>query len=175
MTFFLHLASTVERQLERTADYNKKGHLAILKCRQLIEDIRQYGPSYENVMVKRTRHGEHRIKNCVKYDMGCGYRLVTVMNGKHLFVTFLGSHDETDLWFDRHKGDKFNPESVSYDWEQIHICDESDLEESLESGSVEEHDAYERELEAKLDENILLSIFSGLDRNSKDVAGEAMK
>lgn len=175
MTFYLHLASTLERQLEKTADYNKKGHLAILKCRQLLRDIKEYGPSHESVTVKRTKHGEHRIKNCVKYDMGCGYRLVTVMNGKHLFVTFLGSHDETDLWFDRHKGDKFNPDNLDYDWEHIHICENSETAETVTKGGVIEQDAYERELEAKLDENILLAIFSGLDRNSKDAAGEAVK
>lgn len=171
MTIFIHLAPTLERQLERTSDYNKKGHLAILKCRQLLLDLKMYGPNHESVMVKRTRHGEHRIKNCVKYDMGSGYRLVTVMNGNYLFVTFLGSHDETDLWFDRHKGDSFNPENPIYDWELLAIDENGDSQDTGTREGVIDHDLYERELEAKLDDNVLLSIFSGLDRNSKDVAG----
>jgi hypothetical protein len=51
-----------------------------------------------------TNHGETRIANAVKYDLGDGWRLVTAQNGKACTFIFVGDHDDTDKWLDRHKG-----------------------------------------------------------------------
>lgn len=53
-----------------------------------------------------THHGESRIPHCVKYDLGSGYRLVTVEHEGHRHLLFVGTHDETDLWVDNHVGIK---------------------------------------------------------------------
>ncbi|MFT5701003.1 MAG: hypothetical protein ACI8ZB_003889 [Desulforhopalus sp.] len=171
MVFYLYVSRLLERQLEKTSGYNTKSELAALKCRQLLSDMREYGPQHEKVLIKRTRKGEQRINNCVKYDMGAGYRLTTVMNNNNLFVTFLGSHDETDQWFTRHKGNDFISENPNYTCELIRICDHEDGVKVGAAAERIEQDAYEAELEAKLDETILLSIFQGLNRN-KQIATE---
>ena len=108
----------------------------------------------------------------MKYDMGGGYRLVTVLSGSYLFVTFLGSHDETDLWFDRHKGDDFIKGNPNYNWELIHIHENREKSQSLIGAELVEPDAYEAQLEEKLDEAILLSIFHGLQRTPKEIVKE---
>lgn len=168
MDFYLHVARSLERQLEKLCASCKKAELATLKCRQLLSDIREYGVHHERVLTKRTRKGEQRIKNCVKYDMGGGYRLVTVMADDRLFVTFLGSHDETDLWFDRHKNDDFIPKNPAYISERICLLKSSLKNTSLSGAQLAEFDAYEAQLEARLDDTLLLSIFQGLNRNRSD-------
>jgi len=45
-----------------------------------------------------TKYGEKRIKNCRKYDLGCGYRLITLQRGAKVFIPFLGTHDECQRW-----------------------------------------------------------------------------
>ena len=166
MDFCLHVARSLERQLEKLSTSSKKSELAVLKCRQLLSDMREYGLQHERVRTKRTRKGEQRIKNCIKYNMGGGYRLVTVMVDNHLFGTFFGSHDETDLWFDRHKTDDFLPEDPSYIWEKIKLSGNTVNNRSLIGAELVEIDVYEAQLEARLNETILLSIFQGLNRNN---------
>ena len=51
-----------------------------------------------------TKNGESRIKNCTKYDLGDGYRLVTINAGDVTFFCFAGSHDETENWIRRNTG-----------------------------------------------------------------------
>lgn len=165
MDFYLYISFSLKRQLEQPTAFCKKSELAVLKCRQLLSDMRGYGLQHDRVLTKRTRNGEQRIKNCVKYDMGGGYRLVTIMVDNHLFVTFLGSHDETDLWFDRHKNDDYIPEHPIYVWERITGSETVDKNRSLIGAELVEIDVYEAELEARLNETILLSIFKGLNRN----------
>lgn len=172
MDFYLHMARSLERRLEKPSTTCEKMELARLKCRQLLRDIREYGIHHERVLSKRTRKGEHRIKNCVKYDMGGGYRLVTVMDGNHLIALFLGSHDETDRWFDRHKGDNFIVKHPMYSEEWICFPPDDNSSTSCSETKLLETDAYEVQLEAKLDETTLLAVFQGLNRNRPVTASE---
>lgn len=50
-----------------------------------------------------TRHGEGRIKGCRKYDLGAGYRLVTLKQDNNLFLLFAGTHDECSRWIDNNR------------------------------------------------------------------------
>jgi hypothetical protein len=50
---------------------------------------------------QRTQKGEKRIRKCVKYDLGWGHRIVTLLRGETLFVCCLGSHDECDRWLEK--------------------------------------------------------------------------
>lgn len=46
----------------------------------------------------RTAHGEKRIRKCVKYDLGWGFRLITLLRNDVLHVCYLGPHDQCDRW-----------------------------------------------------------------------------
>lgn len=56
-----------------------------------------------------TCHGEYRIKNCVKFNLGSGYRLITSKWGVRLYVLYVGTHDECHRWLENNKG--WRPES----------------------------------------------------------------
>ncbi|HRR40634.1 MAG TPA: UvrD-helicase domain-containing protein [Syntrophales bacterium] len=51
-----------------------------------------------------TNHGEHRIKHCVKRDLGDWCRLVTIVNNGVTALCFAGTHDDCDKWLDRNRG-----------------------------------------------------------------------
>lgn len=57
-----------------------------------------------DVRSQTTDHGETRIKNCVKYDLGNGYRLVTIQQADVIVFVYIGDHDSTQQWLDRHRG-----------------------------------------------------------------------
>lgn len=54
-----------------------------------------------------TNHGESRIPNCVKYDLGSGWRLVTVHDSRTCGFIFVGDHEDVDRFLDQNKGKKF--------------------------------------------------------------------
>jgi superfamily I DNA/RNA helicase len=51
-----------------------------------------------------TNNGETRIRNCVKYDLGDGYRLVTAQANQLCFLLFVGNHDQVDHYLNTHRG-----------------------------------------------------------------------
>ncbi|PZU16062.1 MAG: hypothetical protein DI591_08840 [Citromicrobium sp.] len=54
-----------------------------------------------------TNHGESRIPNCVKYDLGSGWRLVTVQDSRTCGFIFVGDHEDVDRFLDQQRGKKF--------------------------------------------------------------------
>ena len=51
-----------------------------------------------------TNNGETRIRSCVKYSLGDGYRLVTVKRDLIIWLLYVGNHDDTDRWITRNSG-----------------------------------------------------------------------
>lgn len=56
---------------------------------------------------KLTCHGEARLEKAVKFDLGAGYRMVSVRAGDELLMLFAGSHDDCDRWLERNRGASF--------------------------------------------------------------------
>lgn len=160
----LHIARTLDKQLKSLRRAGKKAEWAAVQCEHLLNLIRHEDLKNEALYCKRTKKGEYRISNCVKYDLGHGYRMVTVRNGQHLFILFIGGHDETDQWLDRHRYDVFQADDTTYFEEQIsHDFEEYCHEVADETrGEVELVDHYEEQLLEKVDEELLKSVFQGL-------------
>ncbi|WP_417703447.1 3'-5' exonuclease [Rheinheimera aquimaris] len=60
--------------------------------------------------LKRTKHGETRLPNVEKFDLGDGYRLIVqLIDGvkKTRVFLFVGSHDDAQRWLDNHKNYKW--------------------------------------------------------------------
>jgi len=60
--------------------------------------------SVELERLKVTNHGENRIPNCVKYDLGNGFRLVTIQHKGFIVLEFVGNHEDTDKWLKANAG-----------------------------------------------------------------------
>jgi hypothetical protein len=166
MIRYTHYSWSLPKQLEGLRKAGKKAELAAGKCAIILNDMRKYGCQSETVLCHRTRNGELRIKNCVKYDLGSGYRLVTIKVGCHLFIPFVGSHDDTDQWIEHHRYDTFAPRKLLYRCEERVVqADVAEISHSAPQVVGNRGDEYEEQLIARLDEGQLKSIFQGLFMN----------
>ena len=166
---YLHISRNIDRYLEKMRMRGRQGTLAASQYLQILECIRQAKWRSNVINCKRTKNGECRLKNCVKYDLGHGYRLVTVKAGLNLFITFVGSHDQTDRWIETHRYDCFCEDDSVY-FSEILDIDETlttdQLSEFLPQRSSIESDEYEQQLIDKIDETVLKMVFQGLFRES---------
>jgi len=51
-----------------------------------------------------TKHGESRIRHCVKYDLTGFCRLITVQTDGYCILIYCGDHDDCDRWLDERRG-----------------------------------------------------------------------
>jgi AAA domain len=97
-----------ETQFQKTlADMRRKGGVASKAAEEvdrIIGRLTEPGAQPPSAFGQLTRHGETRIPNCVKYQLGSGHRLVCVQTDNAIQLLFVGSHDECDRWLDRNKG-----------------------------------------------------------------------
>ncbi len=54
--------------------------------------------------VNLTKHGETRIKHCLKYDLTGFCRLITIRDNGVWTLCFVGTHDDCDQWLERNRG-----------------------------------------------------------------------
>ena len=91
-----------DKRLETIGKAGKKGAIAAKEADEIINRLIQGCDSQADIGVM-TKSGENRIKKCTKYDLGCGYRLITILDENCLFVTYIGTHDECNLWLEKNK------------------------------------------------------------------------
>lgn len=168
----LYIATSIACKLDNMAKSGKKGALATHQY-QLITALLKAGEfSSLTLKSKRTKHGEMRLQNCIKYDLGSGYRLITIKKGSHIFIPLIGNHDEVDHWLEKKR---FLPQ----EWEVIN-CDESTVEATCNapdsnkeyrvSSMDSEEDLYENQLLEKIDQSLLREIFCGLCHRTQQEA-----
>lgn len=146
------------KQLQRST---AKGKQALEHYHQIVALLRNDSLDTIELMNKRTKYGELRVQNCIKYDLGAGYRLITIKKQDQLYLQFLGSHDEADSWLNLHKG--FIPCFTTRCYPlryAITAANQQDKDQEVEPESVV--DEYEKRLMSNLDDKILQQIFSGI-------------
>ena len=62
---------------------------------------------------KLTNHGEARIRHCVKFDLGDGFRLISQRTNNTLAYLFVGDHEECDKWLNKNHGIEFAIDPVN--------------------------------------------------------------
>ena len=97
----LFVSSKVESRIAALEKAGKSGKTLAQKATGVIDRLAS-GDVWNPVdtVESYTKYGEKRIKNCRKYDLGCGYRLITLQRGETVFIPFLGSHDECQRWLE---------------------------------------------------------------------------
>lgn len=160
----LHFSRTLEGQLNALHHSGKKGEIVVKRFERICTILRSARLGSKELFAKRTKNGEYRIKHCVKYDLGGGYRLITVRLGDRLYLPFIGSHDEVDQWLDRQGCPDFEPVESVYQSETLPNAVPQSYRTSTvnDTAPIPEPDGYEEALMAKLDDALLKAIFKGL-------------
>jgi hypothetical protein len=70
----------------------------------ILNNVHSTGSRNPRQIGRMTRYGEARIKNCVKYDLVHGYRLIGVMREQEIAFVCVGTHDECDRWLKNNSG-----------------------------------------------------------------------
>lgn len=149
---------TKTKQLQRST---AKGKQALSHYETLVKLMCNNAFDNVELLSKRTKYGEFRIQNCVKYDLGAGYRLITIKNKDRLFIQFIGTHDEADSWLNTNKG--FIPCLSKRCYPRQYTIDPRPEEATPPPSAAEQQaDEYEERLLNTLDDKILQQIFCGL-------------
>ncbi|MFH2219296.1 MAG: hypothetical protein ABII68_06515 [Pseudomonadota bacterium] len=98
---YLCVSSKVESRIAVLEKAGKAGTALARKATRIIESLASEAVRHHmEAICSYTKYGEKRIKNCRKYDLGCGYRLITLQRGVKVFIPFLGTHDECQCWLE---------------------------------------------------------------------------
>lgn len=98
----LYLDAKLDKQLRALRRAGKKAVLAAERAQTIIANL-EAGKFSSLEAGPLTKNGEQRIKGCFKYDLGGGYRMVTLKQGRDLYVLYIGSHDDCHRWIENNR------------------------------------------------------------------------
>ncbi len=157
----VYVHAKVEKEIQRLQNQENTPAFAAKKADQIIRSLANgIKPSLAG---KLTKSGDARMKKCLKYDLGKGYRLICVKERKTMYVLYTGSHDSCDTWLDKHRNfkiDAFMEYLKCWDSDCYFNCGGSDLNNSEICDVMDESD-YDDILMSKITQKDLRSIFQG--------------
>jgi len=164
MIQYVYRTKSLDRRLDRLRKSDKKGVQAARQVEKIIDILNCCGDAFQLLKRKQTKYGELRLSNCRKYDLGSGYRLITVQDEDCLILVYVGSHDDCHLWLEKQKDASMNVSILKSSGNLIHVTySRLQPDESLPlTNFAPETDPYEEDLLGKIDEKTLRYIFCGL-------------
>lgn len=148
-----------EKQMRMLRRGGKKASLAAIQVDEIIDNL-QSGKSMASEIGSVTKHGELRIRGCVKYDLGSGYRLLTFKQGRDLYVLYVGSHDACDRWIENNRD--LSPEIIRLRCRNMRVepsCSVKQPEDTITTQLTLEKDFMSAE---EVDDRHLRMVFRGL-------------
>lgn len=152
-----------DRQLKSLRRTDKRGAAAAERADKLMGDIVNGDLSDEKLLAKQTKNGELRLNNCRKYDLGSGYRLISIRETVGLCFVFAGTHDDCDRWLDKRRADGLNVRIEQL--RPLKAAQKKTARSDLPTELVQAEAEYEASIASKLDEETLRYLFRGLHEN----------
>jgi hypothetical protein len=143
-------------------ELRKQGGISFIvakKADDLIKRLLLRGRDCSHEIGKLTKNGEFRIKNCKKYDLGNGYRLICMRKTYHLVLLYIGTHDDCTRWLERNKGLEYDLNNAD---ENPLLTKQTSIEVEPQIKTIEPADEYEERLISQIDDRMLRKIFAGL-------------
>lgn len=134
--------------------------MAVAHVHSIIDQLIENGYRSTRQMGRLTRHGEARIKDCFKFDLVEGYRMLGIMRGREITLLFVGSHDDCDRWI-KNNYDRVPPA----DRQRTLIMEIKEDERPIPPRSFEEikpEPDYDEQVLKSLTEGQLRKIFCGI-------------
>lgn len=159
MLRYIHLYPRYEKRLNALKQSEKMAVSAAKKADAIVEGLLEDGFSRLADKGKFSRHGEARIRNCIKFDIGKGYRVVCVKENDHLFFLFIGTHDDCATWIENNRN--FRPDPFLKQLTTLPVRSDSTGDLSPKNTPCPEPD-YEDILLERITEKDLRYVFRGL-------------
>ena len=96
--------ANLDKQLKTLLKGGANATPAARHAQTIIDQFVDGGVCDPKIMGRLTRYGEARIKNCVKFDLVGGYRLIGTLLDHGIAFLYVGSHDECDHWLKNNAG-----------------------------------------------------------------------
>lgn len=97
----VYVSSKVEARIASLEKAGKAGKTIARKAGRIIEKLASASARRRlEAAGSFTKYGERRIRNCHKYDLSCGYRMIILKRGATVMLPFLGTHDECHRWLE---------------------------------------------------------------------------
>jgi len=161
----------VIRSIRLTKRYQKQfgamtraGGVSLLAARKAAAITQVILGSGNDVKSKRTQHGEQRIKGCLKYDLGNGFRLIGSRQGHRIFLLYIGTHEECDRWISRRRD--FGPLVLEAEGQELPAPDGEERQDTP-ADVTDMDDDYDRLLLQQVDDRYLRRLFRGLCRRGQ--------
>lgn len=157
----VYVHTKVEKEIQRLQNQESTPAFAAKKADHIIRSL--VNGTKPALAGKLTKSGDARIKKCLKYDLGKGYRLICVKDRKSIYVLYTGSHDSCDTWIDKNRNLKIDAFMEYLNWysgynssSESCLCEDS----SLHNEDDMEYD-YENILMERVTQKDLREIFQG--------------
>ena len=163
---YLHISTKVEDRIEDLKKSGKTGRALAQKATRIIAHLTSGTVGHHmDAIGSYTKYGEKRIKNCRKYDLGSGYRLITLQRGEKVFIPFFGTHDECQRWLENNSRLK---KVVAGSGTLVRVSRRKKSHPNHASGYLTDRQAdNEDELPVNVSDDDLRRVFSGLVEGAK--------
>ena len=110
MAATIHVHTRVEKALEQMAIQDNAPKIAAQRARAVIKALMDG--------IRITRAGrlsmkkETRLRNVFKFNLGKGFRLISIKEKDVIYVMFVGTHDHCDRWLDANRKKKPHMEPI---------------------------------------------------------------
>ena len=161
MMRYLYISSKVQNRIEKLKKTGRAGTGLARKVTSIIQSLSEGMERHHMTAINNyTKYGEKRIKNCRKFDLSGGYRLITLQRGLDIYIPFLGTHDECQRWLKKNSRMKSinmgQKTSLAFPRKPVSLNSES----KCISGSIDKNSP--DKLTENLSDQDLRFIFSGL-------------
>ena len=162
----IHQTRNLVKQFGAMRKGGKKERDILLRAETIMTRL-QDNPLDEKAECRRTYNGEFRLKDCRKYSLSCGFRLISLKRENRLIFTYIGSHDDCQRWIENNRSCLDEIESVPLTLgfiEPVKGLETEDMSSSRRSSE----DEYEVQLMEQLDEHLLREVFPAFSRESRE-------
>ncbi len=162
----IHQTRNLVKQFEAMRKGGKKERDILLRAETIMVRL-QDNPLDEKAECRRTYNGEVRLKDCRKYSLSCGFRLIGLKRENRLIFTYIGSHDDCQRWIENNRSCLDEIESVPLALgfnEPVKGLENEGISSSRRSAE----DEYEVQLMEQVDEHLLREVFPAFARDSRE-------
>jgi hypothetical protein len=107
----LHIHPKVEKILEQMKAQDNAPKIAAKRAEAIIDALKKGTIMARAGRLSKTK--DARIRRLFKYDLGKGFRLISLKDKSRLYILFVGSHDRCDTWLDTNSKGKPHQTEVS--------------------------------------------------------------
>jgi hypothetical protein len=164
MIRYVHQSPKFVKHLAALGNGGKQTAIIAQKAESILRLLLNQGYILPDQLGATNRYMDRRIRNCTKYDLGGGYRLITVKESEHLFILYIGPHDDCCRWIANNK--ELVLRFVKNRCTTYAITDTETRHKNTFSVSAYRQDDPEEDLPKGLEDKELRQIFCGITKET---------